>query len=306
MSLPITRPSNTLSDRRILRNLISQEWCLCGGSVMTLAMAWLIGLWLLVIFSHPGWLVAIGLWHCVTITPAQAGHDVLDGTEEFSFSQPPGRAPLYLARLAPGLVFLLANGVLGGLAIACNLPQRLWAVVFSGGLTVPFAPVAGGLWYAMAILLPGAAHAVTFTLAANASSRPAVNASWLSGCAASVSVMLAGFYLENLLWHEFNGFIAGPALLLTTVLTLIAGHWFYRRKEASGSGGVAAKTGSAPGFWLIAVLIGLVLLLMMMFGGATVRAGADGDHRVQRAKAQQLRAQAEQPSPVPAAGQTSK
>ena len=138
MSQPIDPPSRAFTDQQIFLNLIHQEWRQCRGPVVSLAMLSVLGLWVLVMFSHPGWLLGIGLLYVMMVTPGQAGRDVADGTEEFSFAQPPGRGPLYLARLAPGLAFLLVNGVVGGLAIAFDLPQRVWSLFFSGGLTETF------------------------------------------------------------------------------------------------------------------------------------------------------------------------
>jgi hypothetical protein len=108
----------TFSAREIQLRLLRQEWRFCRSSVIPLAVTWFIGLWVLVLFFHPACLLAIGSWYVILITPAQAGRDIIDGTEEFSFALPPGRSPLYLARLIPGLVLLTANGLLGGLAMA--------------------------------------------------------------------------------------------------------------------------------------------------------------------------------------------
>jgi uncharacterized membrane protein len=277
-SLASTPP--VITDRQILFHLIRQEWRLCRGLVIPLAMIWVIGLWVLVIFSHPAWLLVLGLLHVMLISPNQAGRDIMDGTEEFSFALPSGRSPLYLARLAPGLIFLLANGLLGSLAIACNLPQCVWAMAFSGGLTEPFAPVTGAHWYAMSVLWPLAAHAITFALAANAGSRAGVYPlSWLAGITASGLMMLAGFLVENLLWGGPNGFLAGPALLVTTVLVLLAGHHAYLRKEASG---VSGKTRSSWIFWIIAVILALlVFAILNLFLVRQVRAVTQEKQRAQ-------------------------
>lgn len=292
------------SERAVVLNLIRQEWRLCRGPVITLGMVWLIGLWILVIFQHPAWLIAIGLWHVWLISPTQAGRDIIDGTEEFSFALPPGRTPLYVARMTPGLVFLAGIGVLGWLAIAYNLPQRVWAVCFSGGLTEEFAPVTGVHWYAMAVLLPCAAHAVAFALAANAGSRAAVGTSGIIGIGAAGIVMLAGFFLENLLWQESTGFLAGPALFVTTVLALFGGHQAYRRKEATGSGGVAGSGNRSGMVWIIAVTLGLLLFLLAGFlfvnrmqVRSNVKMNREQPLRMQQLQQQQPR---EESSPSPA------
>lgn len=264
MSEPLVQPVRVFTDDQIFFNLIRQEWRLCRGAVTALAMLWIIGLWVLVIFNHPGWLLAIGLLHLLLVSPSQAGRDVLDGTEEFSFTQPPGRGPLYLARLSLGTAFLLANGVLGGLAIACNLPQHLWSLCFSGGLTEPFGTSPGFLWYGLAVLVPTAAHGVTFALAANAGTRAGVNVAWLGGIIMAGIVTAAGLLLENLLWGEPNGYLACPALLATTVLPPLTGYFAYLRKEATSSSGVAGRTGGG-GLWVAAALGALLVFILLSF-----------------------------------------
>jgi uncharacterized membrane protein len=299
------------TDQQILTNLIRQEWRLCRGTVTTLAMLWLSGLWVLVIFNHPGWLLAIGLLHLLLVSPAQAGRDVLDGSEEFSFAQPPGRGPLYLARLVPGLAVLLANGVVGGLAIAGNWPQALWSLCFSGGLTEPFAAAPRALWYYLAVWVPVAAHGVTFAVAANAGSRSGVNASWLGGAVVVGLVLAAALVLEQVLWGETNGFLACPALLATTVLALLAGYLAYLRKEATGSGGVAGRTGGGWAFAVIAVIVVLLVFLLLTF--SWMRRPVAVNREVERAEAMQAeeraaaarsRATPAPPAPVPTPAST--
>ena len=156
---------------------------------------------MLVIFQHPVWLMIVGLIHVLTVTSSQAGRDVIDGTEEFSFTLPPGRGPLFLSRFTPGLVFLTANALLGGMAIAVDLPQRLWSIIFSSGLTEPYPLVGEPLWYAMALLVPVAAHSLTFTIAALVGTRAGVNLSWMAGFAGVGAIVLAGNIAEKQLWH---------------------------------------------------------------------------------------------------------
>lgn len=297
----VSAPPSGFPERAVLYHLIAQEWRYCRGPVVNLGVVWLIGLWIMMLFNHPGWLVAIGLWHVLFISPVQAGRDIIDGTEEFSFALPPGRTPLYVARMIPGLVFLTVAGLSGWLAIEHNLPQCVWSVVFSGGLTEPFPPVTGMHWYAMAVLLPCAGHAVAFALAANAKSRAAVHGSGIAGIIAAGAVMLAGFLLEDLLWQEINGFLAGPALLVTAVLALLGGHQAYRRKEATGSGGVAGTGGRSGLVWIIAIVLILLLFLSAIF--VSYRRTAVRSSEMNRLEQERMRLQVSQPpqpAPTPA------
>ena len=263
------------SDRMILHNLIRQEWRFCRSSVITLALLQVVGLWILVIFNHPGWLIAHGLLYVLIVTPAQAGRDVIDGTEEFSFSQPPGRAPLYLARLFIGLGFLIANGLLGGIAILYNLPQHLWSLIFSGGLTDPFAPDIEPIWYAMAVLLPCAAHAITFARAATAGSRNIVAVAGMTGAAAAIIIFQSANYLESRWWHSANGLLAIPLLLVITICVLVTGYRAYARKEATGCGGDTNHFLGSMGYWIIGILamliIGMIVLLLFRLSAMVSR-----------------------------------
>jgi hypothetical protein len=265
MSQSIVPSSRSFTDGQVIYHLIRQEWRLCRGTVVALSMVWVIGLWVLVIFNHPGWLLAVGLLHLLMVAPTQAGRDVLEGTEEFSFTQPPGRGPLYLARLALGFGFLLVNGVLGGLAIAWNLPQRLWSLVFSGGLTEPFQAKPEFVWYGMALLVPMAAHGVTFALAANSGSRANVQLSWMGGALVAGLATWAGIWLESLLWPYRSGCLAFAALLSLTVLVPLAGYFAYNRKEAVGSSGRAEQSSGGIAWVVAAVGALLVFLLVSLF-----------------------------------------
>lgn len=260
----IVSPATVQSEPSVLRPLIHQEWKLCRGPIVGLSVLWIIGLWALVIFHHPVWLMIIGLIYVLIVTSSQGGRDVIDGTEEFSFTLPPGRGPLFVSRLTPGVLFLAANGLLGGVAIAFNLPQRLWWIVFSSGLTDPFPRVEEPLWYAMALMVPMAAHAITFTTAALVVTRAGVNLSWLAGFAGAGAIVWAGTIAEELLWNSPTGFLTSPALLAVSVLAPFGGYQAYLRKEASGSSGVAAGKSNSMGLLIIAAIVAAILVTLML------------------------------------------
>lgn len=250
----------TVSRPSPFRSLLLQEFNLHRGSITTLAVVWFIGLWILVIFYHPAWFVAIGLIHVMTVSASQGGRDVIDGTEEFSFTLPPGRGLLFLARLTPGVVFLTLSGLLGGAAVALDLPQRVWSIVFSGGLTDPFAAVENRSWYALALLVPLAAHSLTFTTAALATTRSGVGLAWLAGIGGAGGIALAASAAENAWFGGGNGLLAGAGLFAMAALVPLAGYRAYFRKEVAGGSGEA----SSARRWMIVLLI-LAVLLAMVF-----------------------------------------
>lgn len=257
---PLTIPNRP----SVLRALIHQEWQLCRGSIIGLSVLWIIGLWVLVLFHHPAWFMVLGLIYVLAVSGNQGGRDVMDGTEEFSFTLPPGRGPLFVSRLTPGLWFLIANSLLGGMAIAWDLPQRVWSVVFSSGLTDPFPRVEEPLWYAMALLVPVAAHAISFSIAALVGTRAGVNLSWLAGFAGVGAIVLTGTLGESLLWKNPNGFLTSPALLAGAVLVPLAAYRAYLRKEASGSSGSTGDRSSGKALLIIAAVVAVVLVLLML------------------------------------------
>ena len=260
-TLTSARPSG--ENHRALALLLAHEWSANRRIFGLLGVAWFCGLWILVLFNHPAWLLVPAGFCVIMATPARAGADVLDGTEEFSFSLPPGRGPLFLARVLPGLGFILATGITGGLAIALDLPQALWSLVFSGPLTEPFARVEDREWYFLAVLYPLAAHAWTAVLAAMTTSRSMVMLAWFWGASAAALAGSIAAMVEQLVWNDTNGLLAIPVLLALTVGVLLAGHRAYLGKEATRSAGT--PTSGLPKLILILLIIGIVFLLLSFF-----------------------------------------
>lgn len=221
---------------------------------------WLLGLWIVPVFNHPGWLLALGLVYVWAVVPSLAGSDVLDGTEEFSFSLPPGRGMLYAARLLIVLLALLLLTAVGGLAIALDLPPRLWSLVMDSGLAEPFPPVETRLFYGLAVVLPLSVAAIAFVLAALAGSRTRVGHSSLIAVVAAGLLTFGAFYLEFVLWgDDLRGWIC-LSMHGVLALALPAAGWraFLRKEAVIGAGGRAA------GGWLIWVILGVVLLLALL------------------------------------------
>ena len=247
----------------VLTHLLAYEWAASSRIFGLLGLGWFCGLWILVLFHHPAWLLLPAGMCVIMTTPARAGADVLDGTEEFSFSLPPGRGPLFLSRVIPGMVFILATGLIGGAAIALDLPQMLWSLVFSGPMTEPFAPVKDRQWYFLAVLYPLAAHACTFVTASMTTSRTMVMLSWLLGGLAAVLTGGAATLFESVIWSGPTGLLAIPALLTLTVSVLLGGYRAYLGKEATRSSGTA--TSGMPKLLVILAAIALLLLLLSLF-----------------------------------------
>jgi hypothetical protein len=246
------------------RGLLWREWLAHGETLLLLVSTYLIFGWALQIFFHPGFMLMFGVILALFAGSACGGSDASEGSEEFAFSLPPTRGERYIVRLAFGGLFVGTLTVVGLLSIALDLPQIAWSIFVSSGFTTPFPKAEPGFIYALALAIPSAAYAMTFAVAAAASTRGTVNASWLLGGLGAAAVMAVGFGAEWLLWFELNGYISTPLLLAATALAAQGGYFLYVRKEGvSRPAPMTARAGSA---WLILVaLVVVVVFLLMMF-----------------------------------------
>ncbi len=258
-------PWHNLADRRTWAGLALHEWmpvCRLHGGFL---IAWLAGFWILQLVDHPGWLIAFGLLYTVIATPGMAGSDVINGTEEFSFSLPPGRGPLFLTRMGIGLAFLVMTTGVGSLAMALDVPQVLWSLVATSGITEPSRPVSPGYLYSMALLVPLAAFAGTFTIASLAGSRSTLWFSWIGGLVGTGLLVYLMLLAESLVWNKPNGWLACVALLLTSVLVMLYGYTAYLGKEAVIGGGRLGGGRTATG-----VVIAIIAIALLLFAAMSV------------------------------------
>lgn len=252
-------PVRALEEREVFFELMRQEWPRLRGVFRGLGLLWFAFLWVMPVMHHPGWLFALGLLFILLAAPGLGGRDVIDGTEEFSFSQPPGRGPLFLARFSWGLAFLLVFCGGGSLVIAWDLPQKFWSIFFSGGLTESFDSSAGFWIHLLALLVPLAAFSLSFVTAAMARSRAWVGRSWLAGLGVLPIVPLGGA-LERMATGSDNGLFA--CLLMGTIAVVIFyfGHLAYLQKDATKAGGEEMAGG---GLWWVWLLVGLLVLQVL-------------------------------------------
>lgn len=249
----------------IFLNLLRHLCRVNAGPLSILAAAWILVLWILPVFNHPGWILAFGVLASVVLAPALAGRDVLEGSEEFEFALPVSREEHYLSRWIVGFVAIALLCGAGVLAITFNLPQQFWGLVAESGFTEPNPPVVYAYVRPLAVLLPLAAYGCSFAFAAASRSRRSVVFSWLFGCLVTGLTTGVSIWAES--WNGAhgtapNGWIALPALLGVLALSSIAGFVCYRRKETTGDDGTA---GAHPLGWLWATLlaIGLILFLLL-------------------------------------------
>lgn len=251
-----------------LRILLRREWNDAAAFYRTFALLWIIGLWILPVLGHPLFVLWSGLILVFLLTPAQAGVDVLDGTEEFTFSQPPTRAEVFLSRILPGAIFLVVTGVVGVLAIGFDLPQKFWSIFFSGGLTQPFRPVKEVYWYPLAVLLPLAAHAIAGGFAALAITRQQVLWAGIFGVLGAWAIAGGALAIEQGLANRLNGWVSAPALVAAIAGVSMFAFRAYQAKEATraGAGAASLPVRRRGGWgWFLVALIVLLLVLSIPF-----------------------------------------
>lgn len=257
--------------------LLRHELAAGGSWYRTFGIIWLIGLWIVPTFNHPLFFLWIGLILVFLFTPGQTGADVLDGTEEFTFTQPPTRADVFLSRMLPGAIFLFATGLIGALAVGFDLPQKMWSLVFSGGLTTPFRPVKEVHWYPLAVFIPVAAHTIAGGFAALAITRQQVLWAGLFGVIGAWAIAGIGLALEQGLTDRLHGWISTPLLVAATAGIFAFSFRAYQGKEATRTGAAAPLPSRGSRWpWFLLLLVVAVILFMSFFWVKSTEVKSEG------------------------------
>jgi len=247
--------------------LLWREWLAHRSLVINTLAVWLVCGWVLLIFFHPGFIIALGAVYAMWAGARLGGADAAEGSEEFAFSLPPTRHERYILRMLFGGTTVVILAGLGTLTIALDLPQRLWALVVETGFTEPFPRCEERFLYGLTIALLLGVFGCSFAIATNASTRGLVGVSWILGALGAGAVVGLGFLAERLLWQELNGYVSITALLALTPLALLAGYLVYQRKEGISR---PAPIHGRSLWWVWLILAGVVLLLLMilLWGGS--------------------------------------
>lgn len=276
----------------VYRGLLWREWLAHGRLVVGALAVWLVCGWVLLLFFHPGMLLAFGVLLAMAMGAVFGGDEAAEGSEEFAFGLPPTRSERYLARMLIGGATVLGFTVLGELATGLDLPQRLWSLVVETGYTEPFPVCEHRFLHVLAVALPFAIFAFTFALAAHARSRGLVWVSWILGAGIGAGVMCLGFLAERLLWGEtLNGYVSCAALFALAPAALLAGHALYVRKE--GVSRPAPSRGHTVGCVLIVVVVVVVLVILMLFWTYTARVSHESMDEARRTATVEEQAEAE-------------
>jgi hypothetical protein len=248
---------------RVWRGLLWSEWFAHSQLLLIFLAVWLIAVWTLPLFTHPGWVLVLGPLYAIMAGPIYGGGDILEGCEEFTFALPPTRAERYGSRLLVGLGTLLVLCLMNVFALGIDLPQILARLYVETGLIKPLPQIKPGLLYGLVVALPVAVFSFSFTMSSVTHSRSLILLSWFWGTIGALALLQIGFWYEELVWEKLNGFFACPLLLLSSLGVLFYGFQIFRKKEI----GKCAAPLVLPGYWwlwTILFALGLALALALV------------------------------------------
>ena len=236
------------------RGLLWAEWFAHSKVLLVFLGLWLVGVWVLPFFAHPGWILLLGGFYALLAGPAYGGGDVLEGCEEFSFALPATRTERYLARLTVGGGTLLLLTLINLLALGLDLPQVLARLYVGTGIMKPLPILETGLLYGLVLALPWAVFAFSFAISSATHSRLMVLTAWFWGGVGALVVTQLGFWYEDLVWDSLTGFFSCPLLLAAGVAGLWSGQRVYLRKDV----GQPTLPITLPGRWWLWTILFLL------------------------------------------------
>src|SRR6266496_343181 len=196
------------------------EWYAHSKLLLFFLGSWLACVWVLPLYANPAWILLFGGLYALISGPIYGGSDTIEGREEFTFALPPTRGERYLARLAVGGGTVLLFTALDLLALGLDLPQILAKLYVNTGLIRPWPVFKSGLLYGLMLAVPMAIFALSFVIAAVAHSRALVLTAWFWAALIALAALQVGFWYEDFVWDNLNGFFSCPLLLLCAATAL--------------------------------------------------------------------------------------
>src|SRR5438067_10092907 len=247
---------------RVVRGLLWCEWYAHSKLLLLSLAAWLACVWVLPLYANPAWILLFGGLYAIVAGPIYGGADTIEGCEEFTFALPPTRGERYLARLTVGGGTVLLFTALDLLALGLDLPQILAKLYVNTGLIRPWPVLKSGLLYGLMPALPFAIFAFSFVISAVTHSRAMVLTAWFWSALVALAALQLGFWYEDLVWENLNGFFSCPWLLASAATALWAGHRAYVRKEI-GHHCAPITIPARWWLWILLVIAGVLLALTL-------------------------------------------
>jgi len=273
VSMPVATYNETHNSRArdrcrpALRGIARLEWATHRRTIERLAALWLVAVWILPFAFHPGLVLAIGLLYALALGATMGGSDVLEGSEEFTLALPPTRTERFFTRYALGTLPLVVMMGIGSLAVATDLPQRLWGLVVESGFTEPFPPVKTAWWYGLAVTGPLWLFTLHFTLGSVVRTAAGVlHLRWLTAALVIGGFVGYGIMVESRTPEAGVMRSLTIACLVTTPVLVGLGWWRFGRKEmgealadeTEGHGG-GRRAWKTLAIWVV-LAIGLLFL----------------------------------------------
>jgi hypothetical protein len=222
------------SNLLLWKGLLWREWYANSQVIIFFFMIWFLSVWIFEILQYPLMIAGISFVYGLIIGAALGGRDVLEGSQEFSFSLPSSRCERYLTRLAVGCGSLLFFTIYGLLAIRLHLPQFCWSLFVDSIFTQSIKDEEDLLFYKAALIVPVAAFTVSFLITILAVSKEAQGEIF-----GKLFFMLAAIFVPLFICSQMFGWSGRvvvstlcPIILIVSIIALIMGYFIYDRKEA--------------------------------------------------------------------------
>jgi hypothetical protein len=148
------------------------------------------------------------------------------------------------------------------LALGLDLPQFLAKLYMATGLIRPRPVFNAGLLYGLMLTLPLAIFLLSFAFSALTHSRRLILTASFWSTLASLGILRLGFWYEDLVWGNINGYFTCPWLALLGFATVWAAARLYAAKEI-GHQSVPVTLPARWWLWCGLFLLGLLLGLAL-------------------------------------------
>jgi hypothetical protein len=243
---------------RAFYGLLWCEWFAHSKLLLFFLVTWVASVSIVPFYFNPAYILVSGALFAIVAGPVYGGSDTSEGCEEFTFALSPTRAERYLARLVVGGGALLLLTAIDLLALGLDLPQILAKLYVDSGLIRPWPVFKSGLLYGLVLVLPFTVFAFSFVISAVTHSRALLLSAALWAILISLAALRLGFWYEELVWENLNGWFSCPLLALMSVAVLWGGYLAYQRKEI-GHYTTPITIPAHWWFWVILFTAGLIL-----------------------------------------------
>ncbi|MCC5849211.1 MAG: hypothetical protein JJU29_14080 [Verrucomicrobia bacterium] len=250
--------------KQILQGVFRRVWRMTGFGLMGFVYTWLLCIWVLQLFYHPGFLLGFGILYALVIGLWLGNASRQEEGEEMLFSLPPTRGQIFWVQAALGGLPLLLLNILGVWALRVEAPQFLWGLFVSSGFTEPFPVKDDTLLWPWSVGIPTLLFAGLYGFSAQTINRSGALLALILGAIVTAAITLGGLALENALWEQPRGDLSAALMFASAALILWGCGRRFQQKEGH-PGPATAKAGPGGIVAMILVLIVVVFVLMSFF-----------------------------------------